>query len=97
MSASFRSATTSTIRRFIRAIKEIAEERKRRRQQGYGGLDENDALAKWTQVCGLCASAGSYLDEIITDDAGGRLFVCSDTDHCEKRREKGYVGIAGAP
>jgi alpha-D-ribose 1-methylphosphonate 5-phosphate C-P lyase len=22
----------------------------------------------------------------VTDDAGGRLFVCSDTDYCEKRQ-----------
>jgi alpha-D-ribose 1-methylphosphonate 5-phosphate C-P lyase len=27
-----------------------------------------------------------YLDEVVTDDAGGRMFVCSDTDHCEARR-----------
>ena len=26
-------------------------------------------------------------DEVITDDRGGRMFVCSDTDHCERRRE----------
>ena len=28
----------------------------------------------------------SFLDEVVTDDAGGRMFVCSDTDYCEKRR-----------
>ncbi|HUA78017.1 MAG TPA: alpha-D-ribose 1-methylphosphonate 5-phosphate C-P-lyase PhnJ, partial [Acetobacteraceae bacterium] len=28
----------------------------------------------------------SYLDELVTDDQGGRMFVCSDTDHCESRR-----------
>jgi len=22
----------------------------------------------------------------VTDDAGGRMFVCSDTDYCEKRQ-----------
>lgn len=37
--------------------------------------------------CALCGAAGVYLDEIVTDDAGGRMFVCSDTDHCESRRE----------
>jgi alpha-D-ribose 1-methylphosphonate 5-phosphate C-P lyase len=36
--------------------------------------------------CGLCGAAGVYLDEIVTDDKGGRLFVCSDTDYCEGRR-----------
>ncbi len=37
------------------------------------------------QACALCGSDVSYLDEIITDDAGGRMFVCSDTDYCEGR------------
>mgnify|MGYP001588637985 CR=1 FL=1 len=27
-----------------------------------------------------------FLDEVVTDDAGGRMYVCSDTDYCEKRR-----------
>ena len=44
-------------------------------------------VQQWEQVCGLCGGADSYLDEIITDDAGSRLFACSDTDHCEKRRD----------
>jgi alpha-D-ribose 1-methylphosphonate 5-phosphate C-P lyase len=34
------------------------------------------------QRCSACGSATSYLDEIIADDRGGRIFVCSDTDHC---------------
>jgi alpha-D-ribose 1-methylphosphonate 5-phosphate C-P lyase len=37
-------------------------------------------------ACSLCGSEASYLDEIVTDDAGGRMFVCSDTDYCEERR-----------
>ena len=36
--------------------------------------------------CGLCGAAHSYKDEVVTDDRGGRMFVCSDTDHCELRR-----------
>ena len=36
--------------------------------------------------CGLCGATDSYLDEIVTDDRGGRLFACSDTDFCETRR-----------
>jgi alpha-D-ribose 1-methylphosphonate 5-phosphate C-P lyase len=54
-------------------------------------------VQKWEQVCGLCASADGYLDEIITDDAGGRLFACSDTDYCEKRRVKLGSDPAGLP
>src|ERR1700754_1609778 len=37
--------------------------------------------------CALCVAADSYLDEVITDDRGGRMFVCSDTDYCKERRE----------
>ena len=37
--------------------------------------------------CAICGATDSYLDEVITDDAGGRMFVCSDTDHCATRRE----------
>ena len=34
-----------------------------------------------------CAAAEDvYLDEVVLDDRGGRMFVCSDTDHCETRR-----------
>ncbi len=33
-------------------------------------------------ACAACGSTTSYLDEIITDDRGGRMFVCSDTDSC---------------
>ena len=37
-------------------------------------------------ACALCGATGVYLDEIVTDDAGGRMFACSDTDHCASRR-----------
>ena len=42
--------------------------------------------SKAPQVCGLCGAEDSYLDEILTDDAGGRMFACSDTDFCAGRR-----------
>jgi alpha-D-ribose 1-methylphosphonate 5-phosphate C-P lyase len=38
-------------------------------------------------ICALCGADESFLDEIITDDRGGRMFVCSDTDYCQSRRE----------
>ncbi len=38
-------------------------------------------------VCALCGDRASYLDEVVTDDRGGRMFICSDTDHCASRRE----------
>lgn len=52
--------------------------------------------SKPDKPCGLCGSETSYLDEVITDDAGGRMFVCSDTDYCERRRAKGYRGMIAA-
>ena len=36
-------------------------------------------------ACAICGSTDSYLDEIITDDRGGRMFVCSDTSFCQER------------
>ena len=39
---------------------------------------------RFDRLCELCGSAGVYLDEIIIDDQGGAMFVCSDTDHCER-------------
>ncbi len=45
-------------------------------------------------ACGLCGADTSYLDEVVVDNAGGRLFVCSDTDYCETRRDAGHVGEA---
>jgi len=48
--------------------------------------------SKAPHPCALCGADDSYLDEVITDDAGGRMFVCSDTDYCEGRRAAGHAG-----
>ena len=40
----------------------------------------------WEERCALCGSSDSYLDEVVTDDRGTRMFVCSDTDYCGQRR-----------
>ncbi len=37
-------------------------------------------------TCALCGAGESYLDEVVTDDRGTRMFVCSDTDFCGERR-----------
>lgn len=42
----------------------------------------------WDQPCALCGSRDSYLDEVVMDDSGTRLFVCSDTDYCRQQQEK---------
>jgi alpha-D-ribose 1-methylphosphonate 5-phosphate C-P lyase len=48
--------------------------------------------SKADHACGLCGAEHSYLDEVIIDDAGGRMFVCSDTDFCRSRQEDGHKG-----
>ncbi|MCB5200724.1 alpha-D-ribose 1-methylphosphonate 5-phosphate C-P-lyase PhnJ [Loktanella sp. TSTF-M6] len=48
--------------------------------------------SKADHPCGLCAATDSYLDEVITDDQGGRMFVCSDTDYCTARQSAGHKG-----
>jgi alpha-D-ribose 1-methylphosphonate 5-phosphate C-P lyase len=54
-------------------------------------LDFDDhpfTASKADHACALCGATDSYLDEVITDDRGTRMFVCSDTDHCTTRRDK---------
>ncbi|MFA7429542.1 MAG: alpha-D-ribose 1-methylphosphonate 5-phosphate C-P-lyase PhnJ [Rhodospirillaceae bacterium] len=50
----------------------------------------------WDGACALCGATDSYLDEVVTDDAGGRMFVCSDSDYCGDRRAAGHTGDQGA-
>ncbi len=56
--------------------------------------DHPFTVQKWEQVCALCGAADSFLDEVVTDDRGGRMFVCSDTDYCTRRRDAGHQGPA---
>jgi len=52
-------------------------------------------IQRFTEPCALCGAEQVYLDEVVLDDRGGHMFVCSDTDHCETRREAGHVGKLG--
>ena len=45
------------------------------------------SIQRWDQACALCGSTASFLDEVVTDDRGGRMFVCSDTDYCTRRQD----------
>lgn len=54
--------------------------------------DHPFAVQTFKQPCALCDAHDVYLDEIVLDDRGGRMFVCSDTDHCETRRGEGHRG-----
>ncbi|MFP4007683.1 MAG: alpha-D-ribose 1-methylphosphonate 5-phosphate C-P-lyase PhnJ [Spirulinaceae cyanobacterium] len=40
----------------------------------------------WDKACGFCGSTTSYLDEVVMDDQGTRMWICSDTDYCNQRR-----------
>ncbi len=53
-------------------------------------------VQRWTHACALCGSRESFLDEMIVDDAGQRLFVCSDSDFCGRRRDGGHAGSGEA-
>ena len=54
--------------------------------------DHPFAVQTFTSSCTLCNARDVYLDEVVTDDRGGRMFVCSDTDHCETRQTEGHHG-----
>jgi alpha-D-ribose 1-methylphosphonate 5-phosphate C-P lyase len=45
-------------------------------------------VQSWARPCALCGATQSFLDEVVTDDRGGRMFVCSDTDYCGERRSR---------
>lgn len=54
-------------------------------------------IQRWDDCCGLCGATDSFLDEIILNDQGDRMFVCSDSDHCRSRRENRGKPAAGSP
>lgn len=49
-------------------------------------------VQKFDKPCAICGAEGVYLDEVILDDRGKRMFVCSDTDNCESRQAAGHRG-----
>lgn len=55
-------------------------------------VDHPFTIQSWKEPCGLCGADNSYLDEVIVDDRGGRMFVCSDSEYCEGRRASGHHG-----
>ena len=62
-------------------------------------LDFDDhpfAIERSDQPCALCGSTDTYLDDVVVDDQGGRVFVCSDSDHCGERQEAGRAAPARA-
>ena len=53
------------------------------------GFDDHPfEVQRWQSACELCGSKVSFLDEVIMDDQGKKIFVCSDSDYCSKRQVK---------
>jgi alpha-D-ribose 1-methylphosphonate 5-phosphate C-P lyase len=50
--------------------------------------DHPFSIESWDTNCALCGATDAFLDEVITDDRGGKMFVCSDSDHCAERCAK---------
>ncbi len=63
--------------------------------ESLGFEDHPFEVQRWDAACALCGATDSFLDEIITDDQGGRMHVCSDSDHCQER-QAARAGGAGA-
>lgn len=47
---------------------------------------------RFDKPCALCGAEEVFLDEVILDDKGDHMFVCSDSDHCRERRAAGHKG-----
>lgn len=63
-------------------------------------LDFDDhpfTASKADHDCDLCGASQSYLDEVITNDQGSRMFCCSDTDFCTRRQAAGHRGRLSPP
>ncbi|MFP8780506.1 alpha-D-ribose 1-methylphosphonate 5-phosphate C-P-lyase PhnJ [Hydrogenophaga sp. RWCD_12] len=64
--------------------------------ESLGFEDHPFEVQKWDAACALCGATDSFLDEVITDDQGGRMHVCSDSDHCQERQERQAAQLATA-
>ena len=49
-------------------------------------------IQQWEEDCALCGAENTFLDEVILDDQGGKMYVCSDSHYCAKRRAEGHTG-----
>jgi alpha-D-ribose 1-methylphosphonate 5-phosphate C-P lyase len=47
--------------------------------------DRPFTVEHWQHACHFCGSTTSYLDEVIINNQGDRLWICSDTDYCHRR------------
>lgn len=56
--------------------------------QSLGFEDHPFEIQKWDAACELCQATDSFLDEVITDNQGTRMHVCSDSDYCQTRQDQ---------
>ncbi|MOA10967.1 Alpha-D-ribose 1-methylphosphonate 5-phosphate C-P lyase [compost metagenome] len=54
--------------------------------ENLGFEDHPFEVQTWDAVCALCGAQDSFLDEVITDNAGQRMHLCSDSDYCQSRQ-----------
>ncbi|MBD1848955.1 alpha-D-ribose 1-methylphosphonate 5-phosphate C-P-lyase PhnJ [Leptolyngbya sp. GB1-A1] len=48
--------------------------------------DHPFTVERWDKTCELCGSTASYLDEVVINDRGDRMWICSDTDYCNQHQ-----------
>jgi alpha-D-ribose 1-methylphosphonate 5-phosphate C-P lyase len=48
-------------------------------------------VQRWDDCCAICGSTHTFLDEVVMDDDGNHMFVCSDTDFCQQQVVKNEV------
>ena len=51
-------------------------------------------IQQWDESCALCGSEESFLDEMITDNDGTRLYLCSDSEYCATRTGTTQLEVA---
>jgi len=49
--------------------------------------DHPFTIQEWDEPCDICGATNTFLDEVVTDDKGGRVFICSDSDYCGSQQE----------
>ena len=59
--------------------------------------DHPFSVQDWPDTqCAMCGAEHVYFDEVILNDKGERMFVCSDSDFCESRQAEGHFGAQHA-
>jgi len=48
--------------------------------------DRPFTVERWDKACEFCNSTDSFLDEVVLNNQGSRMWICSDTDYCSQRR-----------